>query len=142
MMKKSRIMLALLCALCLLAAAAEGSEGSLRNIRTTIGRVEQGCIAMMGDYWLIPEDFSGFELQVRPDLPEGYPDQFIPGLPAPETDESSGMLRFALAEETARQLLESAYAASISDNISDIEALTHLADKRMYAIKQEHHKGS
>ena len=35
-----------------------------------------------------------------------------------------------------------AYAASISDNISDIEALTHLADKRMYAIKQEHHKGS
>lgn len=114
MMKKSRIMLALLCALCLLAAAAEGSEGSLRNIRTTIGRVEQGCIAMMGDYWLIPEDFSGFELQVRPDLPEGYPDQFIPGLPAPETDESSGMFRFALAEETARQLLESAYAASIS----------------------------
>lgn len=35
-----------------------------------------------------------------------------------------------------------AYAASISDKITDIEALTHLADKRMYAIKQEHHSGS
>ncbi|MBR4719251.1 MAG: GGDEF domain-containing protein [Lachnospiraceae bacterium] len=32
-----------------------------------------------------------------------------------------------------------AYAISIEDDISDLEELTHIADKRMYAIKQEHH---
>ena len=115
MMKKGRIILALLCALCL-PAAAHGSESSLRDIRTVIGRIEQGSIAMMGEFWLVPEDCTGFELRYRPDLSDSYMEEILPGLPAPEADESTGMLRCFPDEDTVRGLLENSYAASIGPN--------------------------
>ena len=107
MMKKGRIILALLCALCL-PAAAHGSESSLRDIRTVIGRIEQGSIAMMGEFWLVPEDCTGFELRYRPDLSDSYMEEILPGLPAPEADESTGMLRCFPDEDTVRGLLKKA----------------------------------
>ena len=114
MLKKGKTAFALLCILCLLATAAVGSESSLRDIRTTIGRIEQGSFAMIGEMRIIPEECSGFEMLVSPDLPDGYAEGIIPGLPAPEKDESTGMLCYSLEEETTRTIMDNAYCASIS----------------------------
>ncbi len=125
MMKKRRIILALLCAVCLLAVSAGEAAPDVRSIRTVLGRIEQGAIPMMGDYLLIPDDCSGFELQYLPDLPDGFLDEILPGLPSPEADENTGMLRCPLDAETARWLFENSFAASIGPDGSILRVIYH-----------------
>ena len=118
MLKKGRTLIALACAVCLLAAVASGTAAGSRDTRTNIGRIEQGSIAIMGEMPVVPEDCSGFTLLIPAELPGGALEEILPGLPAPEADGSTGMLRCPLDEGTARSLLENAYAASIAPDRS------------------------
>ncbi len=114
MLKKYRIILALLCALCLLPVAGSTAEPSIRSVRTVVGRIKQGSIAMLGSVQLLPEDVSGFELLISPDLPDGYLNDIIPGLPAPAAGGDSGLLHCPLDAETIVRMANDSYTASIS----------------------------
>lgn len=132
MLKKRRILPALLCALCLLTVSCAGAVPNIRGIRNVIGRIEQGSIPMLGEILLIPQDCSGFELQYRADTAG----EIIPGLPAPETDGESGMLRCPLDEETARMLFENAYAVSVAPDGSMLRVV-RLPEQTFMVVQRE-----
>ena len=127
MRKTGRIIIALLCALCLVLPAAAGAAPDTRAVRTVVGRIEQGSFPLIGEMSLVPEDCSGYELLLPPDLPAGYPEEIIPGLPALETYGDSGMLRCPLDEETARRMMEYGYAASVGPDGAILRAVTGFA---------------
>lgn len=118
MLKKFRFVLILLCVLCLLTVTNGTTAPDIRAIRSAMGRIEQGSFAMIGEYLLIPNDCSGFELQFRPDVPSEILNEIIPGLQMPDADRDTGIIRFPLDERTTRWLFQNAYALSIGPDDS------------------------
>ena len=100
MLKNFRLVLILLCVLCLLTVTTGMAAPDIRAIRSAMGRIEQGSFAMIGEYLLIPNDCSGFELQFRPDVPSETLNEIIPGLQMPDADRDTGIIRFPLDEGT------------------------------------------
>ncbi len=136
MRKKERIILALLCVLCLLTVTGATAAPDIRAIRSAMGRIEQGSFAMMGEYLLIPNDCSGFELQFRPDLPRKILDEIIPGIQTPEADRETGMIRCPLDEETTCWLLGNAYAFSIGPDDS-ILWIIYFSDQSLMFVQHK-----
>ena len=136
MLKKFRLVLILLCVLCLLTVTTGMAEPDIRAIRSAMGRIEQGSFAMIGEYLLIPNDCSGFELQFRPDVPSEILNEIIPGLQMPDADRDTGIIRFPLDEGTTRWLFQNAYALSIGPDDS-ILWIIYFSDQSLMFVQHK-----